>query len=192
MPRSDSDLLAWTLNAFSIYLFKLEERFNVSARNHDEYDDFDDIDDDTGEYQVRTPRRKAKRPRSGDPQRAAEVHAARERERRRVDISKPFKCRMCNAFIGEPPTGGRQRNHCPACLFSLHVDLKTPGDRASDCNSLMEPVATFFRPNGEQVLVHRCRGCGVERHNRIAADDSPVLLESLEIIEPRTGAASDM
>lgn len=128
------------------------------------------------------PRRQQKKPkRTGNPERVEQ----RERERRRVSISKPFKCRKCNAFIGEPPSGGRQRNHCPNCLHSLHVDLKTPGDRASECGSLMEPVATFFRANGEQVLVHRCRGCGVERHNRIAADDNPVLLESLEVVEPR-------
>ena len=32
-------------------------------------------------------------------------------------------------------------------------------------------MGVFARPNGEQVLVHRCLGCGFERHNRIAGDD---------------------
>ena len=110
----------------------------------------------------------------------------RDRERRRATISEPFKCRNCRAFIGEPPSGGRQRNHCPMCLYSLHVDLKTPGDRASDCRSLMEPIGVFYRPNLEQMVVHRCLGCGAVRYNRVAADDNPILLAELPIIDPAT------
>lgn len=90
-----------------------------------------------------------------------------------------------------PLTGGRQRNHCPGCLHSLHVDGKTPGDRASHCRSLMAPVGTFFRPNGEQVVVHRCLGCGFERNNRIAADDNPLLLMRLALVAPQVGQQDD-
>lgn len=35
----------------------------------------------------------------------------------------------------------------------------------------MEPIGTAFRRNGEQVIVHRCLGCGEERYCRAAADD---------------------
>ncbi len=51
----------------------------------------------------------------------------------------------------------------------------------------MEPIGSFQRPNGEYVLVHRCLGCGIERFNRIAADDDfdPVL--TLPSLLPRTG-----
>ncbi|HMM41044.1 MAG TPA: RNHCP domain-containing protein [Thermomicrobiales bacterium] len=114
------------------------------------------------------------------------AHERRERERRRATISEPFKCRNCRAFIGEPPSGGRQRNHCPMCLYSLHVDLKTPGDRASDCRSLMEPIGVFYRPSLEQMVVHRCLGCGAVRYNRVAADDNPILLAELPVIDPAT------
>jgi hypothetical protein len=113
-----------------------------------------------------------------------EARERKERERRRAGISEPFKCRNCRAFIGMPPTGGQQRNHCPMCLYSLHVDEKTPGDRASDCRSLMEPIGVFYRRNMEQVLVHRCLGCGFTRYNRIAADDNPILLTELPIVDP--------
>ena len=106
------------------------------------------------------------------------------REKRRAEISEPFKCRNCKAFIGEPPTGGQQRNHCPMCLYSLHVDDKTPGDRASECRSLMEPIGVYYRRNLEQVVVHRCLGCGFTRYNRIAADDNPILLAELPIVDP--------
>lgn len=83
-----------------------------------------------------------------------------------------FRCRACKLLVGLPPSGGRQRNHCPYCLHSRHVDGRRPGDRASDCGSLMAPVGYFIRPNGEHAIVHRCLGCGMHRHVRIAADDT--------------------
>ncbi len=100
---------------------------------------------------------------------------------RRSQPSESFKCHNCKAFIGMPLTGGRHRNHCPNCLWSLHVDLKTPGDRASECRSLMEPVGVLARRNGEQAVVHRCRGCDIDRHCRVAADDNPLLLMKLPL-----------
>lgn len=110
----------------------------------------------------------------------------RRRDRKRVEVSEGFKCRHCRNFIGIPPSGGRNRNHCPLCLYSLHVDGKTPGDRASDCRSLMQPTGMFYRPNGEQMVVHTCLGCGFVRYNRIAADDNPVVLAELPLVEPPT------
>jgi hypothetical protein len=108
-------------------------------------------------------------------------HAA-SRALRRGQPSESFKCLNCKAFIGMPLTGGKHRNHCPACLWSRHVDLKTPGDRASTCRSLMEPIGVFARFNGEQVVVHRCRGCRIDRHCRVAADDNPLLLMKLPLV----------
>lgn len=89
-------------------------------------------------------------------------------------------------MVAPPPSGGRHRNHCPLCLYSRHVDGRTPGDRASGCGGLMEPWGVFERPrNGEQVLVHRCRSCGFERHNRVAADDNVVATMRLPVVTPR-------
>ncbi len=51
----------------------------------------------------------------------------------------------------------------------------------------MEPIGTFNRPNGEQMLVHRCLGCGIERHNRVAADDNPLACLRLPPVMPRFG-----
>jgi hypothetical protein len=103
------------------------------------------------------------------------------------DGSESFKCGHCRAFIGPTVSGGKHRNHCPLCLWSRHVDRSFPGDRLSECRSLQEPIGTFYRENGEQMIVHRCAGCGSERHNRIAADDSPVTLLKLEPVTPRRG-----
>lgn len=41
----------------------------------------------------------------------------------------------------------------------------------SACGGSMQPTGSFQRRNGEYVLVHCCLECGVERFNRIAADD---------------------
>jgi hypothetical protein len=72
--------------------------------------------------------------------------------------------------------GGRHRNHCPLCLTSRHVDRRRPGDRASPCRALMPAIGVTYRCDGEQMVVHRCNGCGIERQNRVAADDNPIAL----------------
>lgn len=102
----------------------------------------------------------------------------------RNEQDQAFKCGYCRSFIGAPVTGGRNRNHCPNCLYSKHVDLKRPGDRLCECGSLMAPVGIFSRPNGEEMILHRCLGCGFERSNRVAADDNPGVLEALPVIDP--------
>ncbi|BDA78988.1 RNHCP domain-containing protein [Leptospira kobayashii] len=88
-----------------------------------------------------------------------------------------FRCKHCKAMIGRIGFGTSQRNHCPNCLHSLHVD-KSPGDRASDCGSIMEPISIWVRKE-EWVLLHRCKGCGVIHANRIGPDDNEILLLSL-------------
>lgn len=98
----------------------------------------------------------------------------------RSESDQAFKCGHCKQFIGAPLTGGRHRNHCPNCLWSRHVDHTRPGDRRSDCHKLMAPIGVLMRRNGEQVIIHRCLGCGKEDPNRIAADDSPLLVMRLK------------
>jgi hypothetical protein len=100
----------------------------------------------------------------------------------RNEHDQAFKCGHCKQFIGAPIAGGRQRNHCPNCLYSRHVDDSMPGDRKSTCGSLMAPVGLMTRRNGEMVLIHRCLGCGKEDPNRIAADDNPVVLDRIPVV----------
>ena len=91
-------------------------------------------------------------------------------------------------MVGAPPSGGMHRNHCPWCLYSRHVDGRTPGDRASDCRGSMAPIGVFTRAKGEHALVHRCLSCGFERHNRIAADDDFATALRLPVVESRAPA----
>ena len=89
-----------------------------------------------------------------------------------------FRCRNCGQMVFPDHAGTSYRNHCPLCLHSLHLDA-VPGDRKESCGSVMEPIAVWVRKGGEWALIHRCRGCGAIRSNRIAADDNAVLLISI-------------
>ncbi len=62
----------------------------------------------------------------------------------------------------------------------MHLD-NTPGDRASDCHGIMEPVSVWVRKNNEWAIIHRCKSCGKLSSNRIAADDNPMKLLALAI-----------
>ena len=68
-------------------------------------------------------------------------------------------------------------------LSSLHVD-EEPGDRASDCGGIMEPVAIWVHRGGEWASIHRCKRCGTLSSNRVAADDNPMKLMSIAL-KPR-------
>jgi hypothetical protein len=93
-----------------------------------------------------------------------------------------FKCVQCGIFVtaGRELSGVNNRNHCPICLWSRHMDDLTPGDRRSDCLSRMQPVGLTIKQTpkrycqdnqGELMLIHICTGCGKVSINRIAADD---------------------
>ena len=87
-----------------------------------------------------------------------------------------FICVHCGRAVPIPEgKGTRNRNHCPACLWSRHLDI-TPGDRRSGCKAPMEPVAIWCRPGGEWALIHRCTACGMLKANRIAGDDNEFAL----------------
>lgn len=92
----------------------------------------------------------------------------------------PFICRVCGASVTPDGAGTQNRNHCPMCLSSVHLDNE-PGDRSADCGGIMDPIGVWVRKNGEWAIIHRCRRCGALSSNRIAADDSPVKLMSIAV-----------
>ncbi|HLB51456.1 hypothetical protein A3F07_02865 [candidate division WWE3 bacterium RIFCSPHIGHO2_12_FULL_38_15] len=93
-----------------------------------------------------------------------------------------FECRNCHKSVKYAAWGTKNRNHCPYCLFSLHVDLNR-GDRMSPCGGLMKPVGKIQRPDGEEMLVHKCEFCGIVRKNRIAGDDLAEIVEILPLMD---------
>jgi len=92
-----------------------------------------------------------------------------------------FTCQHCHRFVSANAflAGAQNRNHCPYCLWSRHLDLFEPGDRLAACMAGMRPVALtakrsrnkYVSRSGELMLVHQCTGCGKLSINRIAADD---------------------
>jgi hypothetical protein len=97
------------------------------------------------------------------------------------DQNGSFRCGNCRLDVSLDAVGTAHRNHCPNCLWSRHVD-DSPGDRAAECGSLMEPIAISVRSGGEWVLVHRCRGCDEIHLNRSAGDDNPLMLMRLAVL----------
>ena len=75
-----------------------------------------------------------------------------------------FTCKVCGRPCVPEYAGSNHRNHCPNCLSSLHVDIE-PGDRASDCGGIMEPIAVWVRKGGEWAIIHRCKRCGALSSN---------------------------
>lgn len=78
-----------------------------------------------------------------------------------------FVCDVC----GKKVAGSGYTNHCPDCLWSKHVDEMTPGDRASGCKGLMEPVGVEIK-KGEYILIHRCQKCGKKTRNKTNKEDN--------------------
>lgn len=67
-----------------------------------------------------------------------------------------FVCAHCGGAV--PALGFTDRDHCPRCLRSLHVD-EVPGDRANGCLGIMDPTGAELL-GGTIVLHYRCRRCG--------------------------------
>jgi hypothetical protein len=93
-----------------------------------------------------------------------------------------FRCARCHVIV--PSThlisGVNNRNHCPYCLWSCHLDLYAAGDRLSACKASMKPIGLTMKngrnkyqreARGELMLIHQCTVCRALSINRIAADD---------------------
>ena len=107
----------------------------------------------------------------------------RENKKRKYDrryfrthpCTDSFTCKNCGWPVVSAGAGSSHRNHCPNCLYSVHLD-NSPGDRESDCHGRMEPIGVWVRKNGEWAVIHRCTVCGKISSNRAAADDNHMML----------------
>jgi len=101
---------------------------------------------------------------------------------RRGNDQRDFDCMHCHGHVSVNPrlSGVQNRNHCPYCLWSRHVDLFAAGDRLESCRASMKPIGLTLKSTlkkynsataGELMLIHQCTGCGKVSINRIAADD---------------------
>ena len=111
-----------------------------------------------------------------------------------------FKCAHCRVIVPSAHlvSGVNNRNHCPYCLWSCHLDLYAAGDRLSACKAPMKPIGLTLKTGrnkyqrearGELMLVHQCTECRTLSINRIAADDDSetvlaIFQESLALAHP--------
>lgn len=95
-----------------------------------------------------------------------------------------FRCAHCQQLVSAEHmvSGVNNRNHCPYCLWSRHLDLFVAGDRLSACKGQMKVIGLTMKKSrnkyrlesgGELMLIHECVDCGAFSINRIAADDDP-------------------
>ncbi|MDR1939734.1 MAG: RNHCP domain-containing protein [Clostridiales bacterium] len=85
-----------------------------------------------------------------------------------------FVCAACGKAVEK--LGYSSRNHCDACLCSLHVDNR-PGDRENVCGGIMRPVSAIKNSKG-YVIIFRCERCGEIKRNKAADDDNtPLIIE---------------
>lgn len=100
----------------------------------------------------------------------------------RISSFGDFTCAHCRAFVSSAHqlSGVNNRNHCPYCLWSCHLDLYAAGDRLSACKGGMKPIGLTMKKGrnkyqlesrGELMLIHECMECSAISINRIAADD---------------------
>ena len=76
-----------------------------------------------------------------------------------------FNCAHCGAVV----RGNGYTNHCPKCLWSKHVD-NNPGDRASQCGGMMEPVS-IEQSGGKWIIIHKCVVCRKTIRQKASDDD---------------------
>lgn len=79
-----------------------------------------------------------------------------------------FICANCGKKV--LPLKYTSRNHCPYCLYSLHVDV-SPGDRLNACHGKLKPVGLEYNAKKGYVIIHKCEKCGCFSKNKQANDD---------------------
>lgn len=89
-----------------------------------------------------------------------------------------FICSNCGFEV--LPLGYSSRNHCPKCLCSLHLDIN-PGDRASDCRGIMDPISVETDAKKGYVIIHKCRKCGAVRRNK-AAHEAKIQPDNISLL----------
>lgn len=84
-----------------------------------------------------------------------------------IKNDETFICKNCGKVVDKLKY--TSRNHCPYCLYSLHVD-NIPGDRENTCRGLMKPIGLKIK-NGKEQIKFECMICGHIGYNIVAKDD---------------------
>ncbi len=85
-----------------------------------------------------------------------------------------FICMNCGAHV----KGNGYTDHCPVCLYSMHVDIN-PGDRKCTCLGVMKPVRSSLDRAGSFTIEYVCTKCGARKRVKAAPNDSKDVLMAL-------------
>lgn len=69
------------------------------------------------------------------------------------------------------------RDHCPYCLYSIHIDIN-PGDRLNTCLGLLEPIG-IEKFKDTYKIIYKCNKCHNYHKNIMANDDNMNLIIKL-------------
>ncbi len=81
-------------------------------------------------------------------------------------VVEDFVCINCGYNVA----GEGYTNHCPKCLYSVHVDESVPGDRVGECKGIMKPMRAEVKGDS-YILWHKCVKCGKVSKNKTAKGD---------------------
>ena len=84
------------------------------------------------------------------------------------ELDEEFICLNCGKKVDKLEYSSR--DHCPHCLYSLHVDIN-PGDRQNNCKGLLKPI-DLEKFIDTYKIIYKCEKCNQLHKNIIAKDDN--------------------
>ena len=93
--------------------------------------------------------------------------------------NESFTCLNCGKKVEKSEY--TSRDHCPFCLYSLHVDV-LPGDRMNKCHGLLKPIG-IEKFKQTYKIIYKCQKCNETHKNIMHHDDNMDLIISLSVIK---------
>lgn len=78
-----------------------------------------------------------------------------------------FICNNCGYLV--EPLKYSARDHCPKCLYSIHIDIN-PGDRSNTCLGNLVPIG-IEKFKDTYKIIYKCSKCKEIHKNIMARDD---------------------
>lgn len=95
-------------------------------------------------------------------------------------IDESFTCIHCGYEV--LPLGYTARDHCPKCLYSIHLDIN-PGDRKSLCYGILKPIGIEKNKKRDYKIIYRCEKCHEIHKNVAAVDDDMDEIIKLSVVD---------
>lgn len=93
-------------------------------------------------------------------------------------IDEEFICKNCSTIV--KPLGYTARDHCPNCLYSIHID-NNPGDRKCTCQGFLKPIGVEKHKDTYKII-YKCEKCKEIKKNICAKDDNMDEIIRLSVI----------